>query len=178
MILADDPRMLTGFGHPWVDSPPDAAPSTAARHRPAALGLALTLGVLATGCDSGGDAGPSGLDSPLISNFLVGRDDALPCSSDRKPRAASIDYRDPQGDVRGGEIVIKFRSGPFTVDDVRSPVPSGQVTVTGTTSGQVRASFCLHEASGTLDAVIVLIDAAGNRSNELSATVSALDPRA
>jgi hypothetical protein len=138
------------------------------------LALAACV-LLAAGCDNG-TAGPSSLDSPIISNFLIGRDDTLPCPSDEKPRAASIDYTDPQGDVRGGSVEIEFKRGPISIDEIHSTVPSGPVTITGTTAGQVKVRFCVETVGAEVDAIIVLTDVAGNRSNELKATVNALTP--
>ena len=84
----------------------------------------------------------------------------------------SFDYIDANGDVRGGRVEV----GGGGTYGLTFPVPSARASITGTTSGKITVLECFV-ASGTVSAstfrTVTLVDAAGNRSNQLSGTVAA-----
>jgi hypothetical protein len=82
-----------------------------------------------------------------------------------------FDYRDPDGNVRGGRVVNTSRSDLGEVETFRIRIPSpGTATITGTRAGRITLLFCFFgfgdRASVTEE--ITLFDATGNRSNTIS----------
>jgi hypothetical protein len=87
---------------------------------------------------------------------------------------AIADYTDANGDVRGGHV--ETGGGAFGT----YAVPSANVSITGTTSGKITVFECFF-AWGRVPVStfrrVTLVDAAGNRSNQLSGAVAAQTPR-
>jgi hypothetical protein len=119
----------------------------------------------------------AGTQAPVIGN-LVALSGPGPCHVPQGFRVViqgyGFDYIDANGDVSGGHVEV---GGPAFGT---YPVPSANVSITGTTSGKITVRECFI-ATGSVAAStfrrVTLVDAAGNRSNQLSGTVAAQSPR-
>jgi hypothetical protein len=111
---------------------------------------------------------------PVISNLTITF--PRPCTLENG-RSGTIElirfnYRDPDGNVRGGRVEdsIEFagRSEVFVLS-----IPSRGVTITGTTSGVISLAFCLRfgDAEYFVE-TLRIVDRAGLRSNTLSKVVT------
>lgn len=147
---------------------------TAQRHgvRDILLPLAVSA-LLLTGCGGGGNGGPTGASrAPVIANLVPlagsGPCDPIPPGFSVVFLGYSFDYADADGDVRGGHVEVGGgATGTF-------PVPSTRVSITGTTSGKITVLECeIAKGAVTVSRFrrVTLVDAAGNRSNELAATL-------
>jgi hypothetical protein len=127
--------------------------------------------ILLAGCDGGGNGPTAESQAPVIANLV-----ALGSGSCGNPPqgfrvevgAYSFDYTDANGDVRGGSVEVGGGA------HLTLAVPSARVSITGTTSGKITVLECFvvmgNVAVSKLRRV-TLVDAAGNRSNELAATL-------
>jgi hypothetical protein len=144
----------------------------------ASLGLLLLL--LGAGCgkDGGGGSPPTVSDPtvPVITNFRAsfGAPCQLGSASNRGTiETLTFEYADADGNVRGGILENRTSAdtgGPFTFTP---RIPSPGVTITGTTSGTISATACLHFGSNAnVKEEVRITDASGKVSNVLTITVS------
>jgi hypothetical protein len=132
--------------------------------------------LLGAACGKGGGGGsPTAADPtiPVIANLrgTLGQ----PCAVQGVPgtiKTLTLDYTDADGNLRGG--VAQFRATfPFGgASTLTGPIPSRGVGITGTTSGTITLTSCLHfgdNASFTQE--VMVTDASGKASNVLSTTV-------
>lgn len=144
------------------------------------VGLTAVL-LITTSCGGGGGGGAAPTaptpGPPTIANLVAtftGESCAPLIGLARISERLTLDYTDPDGNVSGGQVQVTnaaiFNGAPanFTAN-----VPSVPVTITGTTSGRITVSLCTRfEDRTSLTQTVVLVDQAGNRSNELSVTVT------
>jgi hypothetical protein len=85
----------------------------------------------------------------------------------------SVDYVDSDGDLTGGALQttgVLLPSG--TSFDVIFDLPSPGATISGTTSGTIRAVGCLRFGASTQFRLsVAVVDSAGNSSNILAVTL-------
>jgi hypothetical protein len=84
-----------------------------------------------------------------------------------------VDYADADGNVSGGiaesRATFEF-GGPFTLTVA---IPSGNAAISGTTSGTIALSACIHFGSNTsVTEEVRITDASGKASNVLTVVVA------
>lgn len=147
--------------------------------RNATLVCALTALALA-GCDGNGDGGTTpNVNAPVISNLTVTRMGGCTVQGlSGTVQMITLNYEDINGDVRGGQINAELRAGGETRSTLTEGIPSGSVSVTGTTSGQISTALCIAIlglfGTGEGELRVTVTDAAGNRSNRISTEVRGL----
>jgi hypothetical protein len=115
---------------------------------------------------------------PIIAN-LAAAFSGKPCTraADHLTGSALVvafDFRDGDGDVSGGKVVLYRVYNTGRSESHTSPIPS-EVSLTGTsTSGQIRIdNECpLYDNNQSSTETLTLFDAAGHQSNTLSATTT------
>lgn len=145
------------------------------------LGAIPLLLVLLTACGkSGGHHSPTASDpnAPVITNLRVtfGARCTLPGSVPGTVEALAFEYTDADGNVRGGTLDNTTTAPVGGSVDLTAPIPSSAVAISGTTSGTITVTACLH--FGSNDSVterIHVVDASGKASNELTLQVGRPD---
>ena len=124
--------------------------------------MVLALASCGGGGGGGGDAPPLN-QAPQISNLLLSQTTFNRDTSGQLGSvSATIDYTDPEADIV--EVRVQIDDGPVLSLAVQGPIPtSGQLI------GQI--DFSLAE-SGVFTAEVWVVDAAGNSSNRLTATIT------
>jgi hypothetical protein len=138
-----------------------------------AVGLLLAMG-LAAGCGGGGGGSSTDPNAPVIVNPRVsfGATCTLTSGQGGTMEVLSFDYTDADGNTSGGTLettAAAVAGGPIVIT---APIPSPGVTITGTTSGTISATFCVFfggNASATMQ--IRIADASGRISNTLTLEV-------
>ncbi len=138
--------------------------------------LPLLLLGAACGKDGGGGSSPTAADPtvPVIANLRVGL--GQPCTGQGVPgtvKTLTLDYTDSDGNLRGG--VAHFRATfPFGGSStLTGPIPSRGVGITGTTSGTITLTSCLHFGdNSSFTQEVMVTDASGKASNVLTTTVA------
>ena len=137
----------------------------------------IPLLLLGAACSSGGGGGsPAAADpnAPVITNLRATLGQTCPFAANLTGTVGVlvVDYADADGNVRGGvlEFVGIFPvGGAFTVTGA---IPSPGVTVTGTTSGTIRAAACVRFGGNSRFTLQVKVtDASGKASNVLTLEV-------
>ena len=147
------------------------------------LGLipVLFLGVACSKHGGGGGGGGSSptapaLDpnAPVIANLRVSFRGAcmLPGNNPGVVEVLAMDYTDVDGNLRGGTLDDTASATVGGTLPLTAPIPSDGVTISGTKSGTITATFCTHfgDNSNIIERVKVT-DASGKVSNELALTV-------
>jgi hypothetical protein len=141
--------------------------------------LALSaLAVALAGCGSshhGGTTTPS--TTPIINDLGVATapQGCTVQGFPGHPRTVTFNFTDTDGNETGGHVDLSL-SGGGPVSSLSSPVPSGFVSISGTTSGTITVSLCIAIVGGSATLSVTLTDAAGNQSNTLSAAVAGQRP--
>jgi hypothetical protein len=139
-------------------------------------GSVSILAIVLAGCGSSHHSGtttPS--NSPVISDLGVATS-PQGCSVQGfagHPRTVTFTFMDTDGNETGGHVDLVLSGGGPT-QSLASPVPSGFVTISGTTSGTITVLLCIAVVGGSATLTVSLTDAAGNTSNTLSAAVAGL----
>jgi hypothetical protein len=137
-----------------------------------AVGIGLAIAVLAVGgCGGGKSTTPTAL---AISNLLVSFGVACTVGAQSGTvEVLSFNFVDPEGDVQGGTVENNKVPNVGPSVTLSGGVPSPGITISGTTSGTVTITECIHFGSATSIAEhVTLVDAAGHRSNDISTTVT------
>lgn len=138
--------------------------------------LPLLLFGAACGKDGGGGSSPTAADPtiPVIANLRASL--GQPCvvsGVSGTVKTLVFDYTDADGNLRGG--VVEFKATfDFGVSSIlTAAIPSGAVGITGTTSGTITVTSCVHFGSSTsLTQEVRVTDASGKASNVLTTIVS------
>lgn len=144
-----------------------------------------SLGVLpllflsaACGKDGGGGSSPTAADPtiPVIANLRVSL--GRPCTLAGSGGAAgtvktvAFDYADADGNLRGGVMELTGTASIGGTLTQTAAIPSAPVGITGTTSGTITVTSCLHFGSNSsITQQVRVADATGKASNALTATV-------
>jgi hypothetical protein len=146
----------------------------------AGLGLIPML-LLAAACGKhggggGGGGSPVALDPnvPVIANLRVSMKGActLPGNVPGGIEVLALDYTDADGNLRGGTLDDTTTAAVGGIMPFSAPIPSDGVTITGTTSGTITATFCTHFGSNSsITEQVKVTDASGKVSNELALNV-------
>ena len=145
------------------------------------LGLipVLFLGVACSkhgGGGGGGGSTPTALDpkTPVITDLRASFHGAckLPGDNPGVIEVLAMDYTDVDGNLRGGTLDDVATATVGGTLPLTAPIPSEGVTISGTKSGAITATFCTHfgDNSNIIERVKVT-DASGKVSNELTLTV-------
>jgi hypothetical protein len=144
------------------------------------LGL-LALLLVAAGCGkSGGGGGAPAVtatdpNAPAITNLRATFGPGCTLSDQRAGtiERLSFDYVDADGNLRGG-VVDNRTSAPVGGSiTVALALPSGGVTMTGTTSGTITITACLHFGSNSsISEEVRVTDTSGKVSNVLAAEIA------
>ena len=140
------------------------------------LGL-LPLLLLGAACSKGGGGGssPTAADPtiPVIANLRAAL--SQPCTVtgiSGTIKTLVFDYADADGDLRGGVVEFKATFNVGGSSTLTGAIPSGNVGITGTTSGTITVTSCVHFGSTTsLTQEVRVTDASGKVSNVLATTV-------
>ena len=145
------------------------------------LVVVCLVGVALDACGSGSTSSPtSSSPVPVISNFASAYLGTA-CTRVADGLTGSLysltfDYTDSDGNVSGGHVQIMRAFNTGKLETFLDTVPSAVapvVTITGTTSGQIRMTDCPVFATATsYTRTITLFDASNNQSNALSSTVN------
>ena len=132
--------------------------------------VVLTSLIIAA-CGGGGSDSTGPANAPAIADLTVtfGAGCRLPSGLPGTTEVVSLSYTDSDGDVRGGivsDVTTPNVGPPITLT---AAIPSGSVTITGTTSGQITVTMCFRFGVVTsFTEAVVVFDAAGHPSNELT----------
>lgn len=125
-------------------------------------GIIMVLVLAACGGGGGGGAPPQNR-APQISNLLLSQTTFdRDASGQLASVSATIDYTDPEADIV--EVLLQVDDG-----SVLSLAVQGSIPTSGQLIGQI--DFSLAE-SGVFTAEVWVVDAAGNSSNRLTATIT------
>ena len=135
----------------------------------------LFLGA-ACGHHGGGGGSPTATDPniPVIANLRVsfGGRCALPGNIPGVIEVLAMDYTDADGNLRGGTLNDTATAAVGGSMPLSAPIPSDGVTITGTTSGTITATFCTHfGGNSSLTENVSVTDASGKASNQLALNV-------
>jgi len=126
------------------------------------MGIIVVLVLAACGGGGGGGAPPQNR-APQISNLLLSQTTFdRDTSGQLGSVSATIDYTDPEADIV--EVLVQIDN-----DSVLSLAVQGPMPTSGQLIGQI--DFSLAE-SGVFTAEVWVVDAAGNSSNRLTATIT------
>jgi hypothetical protein len=106
---------------------------------------------------------------PLLSNLVANFQG--PCNGGTGTTLSfSVDYRDSDGDIRGGTLQTTATFQPSgSSTDLNFGLPSTNVSVSGTTEGQIQALACLRFGTQTGARLsVAVVDAGGHSSNIVS----------
>ncbi len=136
--------------------------------------LAVALALVLAGCGGGGKKGTttSSPETPVIANLVV-TSLGVPCvvgGTSGTGFRHTLDFTDADGDLRGGTLELRTEGNVSGSSTDSAPIPSEAVSITGTTSGQITFTSCVHFGSNSRGTERVKVaDAAGHESNEVSA---------
>ncbi|MGH7319310.1 MAG: hypothetical protein ACRELA_06750 [Candidatus Rokuibacteriota bacterium] len=138
----------------------------------------IPLLLLGTACgkSGGGGSSPTAADpnTPVITNLRVsfGARCTLPSNLPGTIETLAFEYTDADGNVRGGTLENTASAAVGGSITLTPPIPSPGVTITGTTSGTVTVTGCLHFGSNaSVTEQVKVIDASGKASNVLKLEV-------
>jgi hypothetical protein len=146
----------------------------------AGLGV-LPLLLLGAACSKGGGGGgssPTASDptTPTIANLRVAL--GRPCTiavAGGIPgtiKTVAIDYADADGNLRGGTLELTLIGEVGGTQPQTAAIPSGPVAISGTTSGTITVTSCLHFGSNSsITQQVRVADATGKISNTLATRV-------
>jgi hypothetical protein len=141
------------------------------------LGL-LPLLFLGAACGKGGGGGssPTAADPtiPVIANLRVslGRPCTIPGGVAGTVKTVAFDYADADGNLRGGVMELTGIASVGGTLTQTAAIPSPPVGITGTTSGTITVTSCLHFGSNSsITQQVRVADATGKASNALTTEV-------
>ena len=128
------------------------------------------------GGGGGGESSPTALDlnTPVITNLRVSFRGAcmLPGDNPGLIEVLAMEYTDADGNLRGGTLDDAATATVGGTQPISSPIPSGAVTISGTTSGTITATFCTHFGdNANITERVKVTDTSGKVSNELALVV-------
>ena len=140
------------------------------------LGLPLLL-LLGVACGKGGGSSPSATDPtiPVIANLRASLN--RPCTITGSTINGTIktlvfDYADTDGNLRGGVVELTGTADIGGTTTFTAAIPSPGVGITGTTSGTITVTSCLHFGSNSsFTQQVRVADATGKASNALTTKV-------
>ena len=138
--------------------------------------MSLLLLGAACGKDGGGGS-PTASDPtiPVIANLRValGRPCTITGGAAGTVKTAAIDYADADGNLRGGVLELTGIADIGGTQTQTTGIPSAPVTISGTTSGTITVTSCLHFGSNSSFTQQVRVsDATGKVSNALTTRVA------
>lgn len=137
----------------------------------ARLGIIPLLFVV-TACGKSGGGSPAAVDpnAPVISNLRAsfGSRCTLRSGLPGTIETLAFDFTDADGNVRGGTLEDSTTPDGGSPIVLTSAIPAPGVAITGTTSGTITVTFCVH-FGGTVRFAeqVKIIDASGKASNVL-----------
>jgi hypothetical protein len=137
------------------------------------IGLAAAL-LLVANCNGDGDGGPTASTPgvPVLSNLnaVFGG----PCIPPGTQVIGTVNYTDSDGNLQGGTLQTTGMLLPSgRSSDLNFGLPSATATISGTTSGTIRAVGCVTFGTDTQFTLsVAVVDSAGNSSNILSVTLN------
>jgi hypothetical protein len=145
----------------------------------AVVGLSLVpVLLLAAACGKHGGGGGSPVaedpNVPVIANLRAsfGPRCTLAGNIPGTVEFLAMDYSDADGNLRGGTLDDTATAAVGGSIPNSAPIPSGPVSITGTTSGTITATFCAHFGSNSsFTEQVRVTDASGKVSNELTLNV-------
>ena len=141
------------------------------------LGL-ISLLLLGAACSKGGGGGsPVASDPtiPVIANLRVAL--SRPCTisggANGTVKTVAVDYTDADGNLRGGVLELTGIADVGGTQTQTAGIPSAPVAISGTTSGTITVTSCLHFGSNSsLTQQVRVADATGKVSNALTTKVT------
>jgi hypothetical protein len=140
----------------------------------------LPLLLLGAACSKGGGGGssPTGSDPtiPTIANLRVALGQSCTISGTGiagTAKSVAVDYADADGNLRGGTLELTLIADVGGTQPQTAAIPSGPVTISGTTSGTITVTSCLHFGSNSsITQQVRVADATGKVSNTLATKVT------